>query len=43
MASRSGERSDYFPVIEAKYGKPVAEWLDELAALGDVRYEDQMA
>jgi len=43
VASRTGDRSEYFPAIEAKHGEPVAFWLAALAALGDVRYEDQIA
>jgi uncharacterized protein YdhG (YjbR/CyaY superfamily) len=43
MADVSGDRSSYFPAIERKYGRPVEEWLDELAALGDVSYREQMS
>jgi len=38
----SGDRSAYFSAIEAKHGRPVAFWLDELAALGTVGYAEQM-
>lgn len=38
----AGDRSAHFPTIERKHGRPVAEWLEELAALGDVGYAEQM-
>ncbi len=43
MADSPGDRSSHFPAIERKYGRPVQEWLDELEALGDVPYGEQMA
>jgi uncharacterized protein YdhG (YjbR/CyaY superfamily) len=43
VVARTGARSDHFPAIEAKHGKPVAFWLDELASLGDVGYAEQIA
>ena len=43
MASTSGDRSAHFPAIEAKHGRPVAFWLEQIAELGDAKYEDQMA
>jgi uncharacterized protein YdhG (YjbR/CyaY superfamily) len=43
VADGSGGRSSYFPAIERKHGRPVEEWLDELAALGDVSYSEQMS
>jgi uncharacterized protein YdhG (YjbR/CyaY superfamily) len=43
VVDTSGDRSSYFPAIERKHGRPVGEWLDELAALGDVSYREQMA
>jgi uncharacterized protein YdhG (YjbR/CyaY superfamily) len=42
MPTASGDRSQYFPAIEKKYGKPVKYWLDELAGLGDAKYQDQI-
>ena len=30
--------ASYFPSIEAKYGKPVAEWQDLIRARGDRRH-----
>ena len=41
MAS-GGERSDYFPKIEAKHGKPVEHWFDQLAMLDSDKYPDQV-
>ena len=39
MATKSGDRSAYFPAIEQKYGKPVAFWLKELGDLtASLRY-----
>lgn len=37
------DRSSLFPTIERRYGKPIAFWFGELAALGDERYPVQMA
>ena len=38
----SGERSDYFPKIEAKHGKPVEHWFDQLSMLESDKYPDQV-
>ncbi len=38
----TGERSDYFPKIEAKHGKPVEHWFDQLAMLDSDKYPDQV-
>jgi uncharacterized protein YdhG (YjbR/CyaY superfamily) len=43
VAETSGDRSSHFPAIERKHGRPVEEWLEELAALGDVSYREQMS
>jgi len=43
VADSSGDRSTYFPAFERWHGRPVDEWLDELAALGDVPYREQMS
>lgn len=43
MPSSSGDRSAYFPRIEAKHGKPVAFFLQQLDELGDATYAEQMA
>jgi uncharacterized protein YdhG (YjbR/CyaY superfamily) len=43
VADSSGDRSSHFPAIERKHGRPVEEWLEELAALGDVSYNEQMS
>lgn len=37
-----GERSDYFPKIEAKHGKPVEHWFDQLGMLESDKYPDQV-
>jgi uncharacterized protein YdhG (YjbR/CyaY superfamily) len=41
--AQSGERSEYFPKIEAKHGKPVEHWFDQLGMLESVKYPDQIA
>jgi len=43
VPSPSGDRSVHFPAIERKYGRPIGEWFDELAALGDATYAVQLA
>lgn len=39
----SGDRRAYFPKIEAKHGKPIDYWFDQLADLPSSRYRDHMA
>lgn len=43
MATRSGERSDYFPAIEKKYGQPMTYWFGVMKEISDRKYPDQMA
>lgn len=43
MATASGDRSAYFPKIEAKHGKPIAYWFQQLDDLGDAKYPEQIA
>lgn len=43
MTQSSGRRSDFFPAIEKKYGKPINFWLKELAPLKGAKYDEQMA
>jgi len=43
MASGSGDRSKFFPLIEKKYGQPVQCWFDLLAGSGEEKYDQQMA
>lgn len=43
VAVPAGDRRAHFPAIEARYGRPVADWLAELAALGDAGYAAQMS
>lgn len=38
----SGERSQHFPAIEKKHGKPMSHWFGQLAKLGDAKYVDQL-
>jgi uncharacterized protein YdhG (YjbR/CyaY superfamily) len=40
--AQSGERSEYFPKIEAKHGKPVEHWFDQLGMLESDKYPDQI-
>lgn len=42
MASH-GERSRFFPAIEARYGHPIEHWWDVLGQSGLTRYPDQMS
>ena len=39
----SGERANFFPAIEKKYGKPVEHWLKQLTKLKQAKYDDQMS
>ena len=43
MPTASGDRSAQFPAIEKKHGQPVSFFLEQLAGLGDAKYEAQMA
>lgn len=43
MASSSGERSQFFPAIEKKHGRPIADWLTLLKPLDGRPYAEQMA
>lgn len=43
VADTSGDRASHFSAIERKHGRLVGEWLDELAALGEVPYREQMS
>ena len=43
MASSSGERAEYFPAIEKKYGKPIQYWISQLHDLNSTKYPDQIA
>lgn len=38
----SGERSQHFPAIEKKHGKPMSHWFGQLAKLSDAKYVDQL-
>jgi len=43
MTSKSGERAEYFPAIEKKYGKPIQYWISQLQDLNSTKYPDQIA
>lgn len=43
MATKSGDRSAFFPAIEKKHGKPIAHWFKVLKDLGDAKYAEQIA
>ena len=43
MATASGDRSAHFPKIEAKHGKSIAFWFQQVRDLGDAKYEEQIA
>ena len=43
MAANSGARSDFFPAIEKKHGKPIAQWISSVKKLGKATYAEQMA
>lgn len=41
--AQAGDRSEYFPKIEAKHGKPIEHWFDQLGMLESEKYPDQIA
>lgn len=43
VTDRGGDRSQYFPAIEQKYGHPMTFWFGLLTDLGDAKYSDQIA
>jgi uncharacterized protein YdhG (YjbR/CyaY superfamily) len=43
MPTSSGSRSDHFPAIEKKHGKPINHWLSMLKTMKGAKYEEQMA
>jgi len=43
MVARSGDRSAYFPAIEAKYGKPMKYWFTRMKVVSDRKYPEQVA
>jgi uncharacterized protein YdhG (YjbR/CyaY superfamily) len=43
MAQDSGDRSSYFPAIEAKHGQAISHWLGLLETSGETTYPGQMA
>jgi uncharacterized protein YdhG (YjbR/CyaY superfamily) len=40
--TNEGDRSQHFPAIEKKHGKPMSHWFGQLAKLGDAKYVDQL-
>jgi uncharacterized protein len=43
MARDGGDRTRYWPAIEAKYGQPISHWFSVMDTLGDRKYAEQMA
>lgn len=43
MAGASGDRSDLFPAIERKHGKPMSHWFGVMKKMEGKKYADQMA
>ena len=42
MPPADGDRTRYWPAIEARYGSPLSRWFDEMAALEGRPYGEQM-
>lgn len=43
MAEQIKGPKSYFPSIEAKYGKSIAEWIEQLRPLAGQKHMDQVA
>jgi uncharacterized protein YdhG (YjbR/CyaY superfamily) len=43
MPSKSGDREEYFPAIEKRYGEKITYWITQLKKLGDAKYPEQVA
>ena len=43
MGERVTGPKSYFPSIEAKYGRPVGEWIEELRAVAGRKHSEQVA
>ena len=43
MATKSGDRTDYWPAIEKKHGLPMSHWFDVMDELSDRKYDEQMS
>lgn len=43
MATKSGDRESYFPLIEKKYGEPMSYWFKIMKDLKDEKYPVQIA
>ena len=42
MPTKSGDRSEYFPAIEKKYGQKISHWISELKELEGAKYPEQV-
>lgn len=40
---KSGDRSDFFPAIEKRYGQPMSFWFGVMKEISDRKYPEQMA
>ena len=43
MLVASGDRSEYFPAIERRYGQPMSHWFSVMQGLAGQRYPEQIA
>lgn len=43
MPSKTGDREEYFPAIEKRYGEKITYWITQLKKLGDAKYPEQIA
>ena len=43
MAATSSDRSSYFPLIEKKYGKPMAHWFALMKKTSKMKYAEQLS
>ncbi len=43
MLVASGDRSEYFPAIERRYGQPMSHWFSVMEGLAGQRYPEQIA
>jgi uncharacterized protein len=43
MAENAGDRSNFFPAIEAKHGEAISHWLDLIETSGETSYPQQIA
>lgn len=43
MTKKSGDRSDFFPLIEKKHGLPMSYWFDQMKKVEGKKYPEQIA